>query len=120
MEKGIELKEEVPKPSLYLKGRREYIRFRCPLCGLRPYIEQLEASPYKFRVFLQRLEGCKSLNIPLPPPFEKRGRGRPKKIVKASGSIYWEDITEEVPEFSEEIASKVREKIEEIRNFFTV
>lgn len=75
---------------------KEFIRVRCPVCGMMPSEENLEKGKENLaevRIFIMRVGG----KAPATPKsgfehYEKKGRG------KAPGFIEYEDVTKKEPE----------------------
>ncbi len=73
----------------------ERIRVRCPLCGMHPFLEDLEKAfqekPAEVRIYVLKFGGKVPAEDTGQIPI-KKGRG------KAPGKMSMEDITELVPD----------------------
>jgi len=87
----------------------EYLRFRCPLCGMMPLADQVDfEQPYPIKIYLQRIGGSESLQDPLAPRIieERKRRGRPRRKPKIRGLISYQEI--ENAELEEKIKKKIK------------
>ena len=78
---------------------KEYLRFRCPFCGMMPFLDHVDFNtPYPPILYLQTIGGSEALLTPeekqLPRQQGRRGVGRPLKVKKIRGLISFEPITE--------------------------